>query len=115
MTEEPALPATGGARRAQQMTEEPALPATGGARRAQQTIAHELGDLLFALANLGRFVNVHPEEALRGAIRRFESRFHHVEARLREQGRTPREATLAEMDGHWDEAKRLEKARKTPS
>jgi ATP diphosphatase len=108
-------PPPGGTRRAEQMTEEPALPATGGARRAQQTIAHELGDLLFALANLGRFVNVHPEEALRGAIRRFESRFHHVEARLREQGRTPREATLAEMDGHWDEAKRLEKARKTPS
>jgi tetrapyrrole methylase family protein / MazG family protein len=75
---------------------------------ADEHVQHELGDLLFALANLGRFTKVHPEEALRGAVRRFESRFHHVEQRLREQDRTPREATLAEMDRHWDEAKRLE-------
>jgi uncharacterized protein YabN with tetrapyrrole methylase and pyrophosphatase domain len=53
---------------------------------------------------------VHPEEALRGAVRRFESRFHHVEERLQAQGRSPREATLAEMDGLWDEAKRQEKS-----
>ena len=74
----------------------------------QERIAAELGDLLFALANLGRFVKVHPEEALRGTLRRFESRFHHVEARLREAGRTPRESTLAEMDRFWEEAKKLE-------
>ena len=65
----------------------------------------ELGDLLFALANLGRFVKVHPEEALRGALRRFENRFHHVEARLAGQGRSPRESSLPEMDAFWDEAK----------
>ena len=65
----------------------------------------ELGDLLFALANLGRFVKVHPEEALRGTLRRFEGRFHHIEARLAEQGRTPRDSTLPEMDALWDEAK----------
>jgi tetrapyrrole methylase family protein / MazG family protein len=41
-------------------------------------IEDELGDLLFALANLGRFVKVHPEEALRGTLRKFESRFHHI-------------------------------------
>lgn len=72
-------------------------------------IEHELGDMLFALANLGRWVKVHPEEALRGTLRRFESRFHHIEARLSEQGRSPRESNLAEMDGLWDEAKALEK------
>ena len=71
---------------------------------------HELGDLLFALANLGRVLKAHPEEALRGAVRRFESRFHHIEERLREQGHSPREATLAEMDRLWDEAKRREKS-----
>ena len=70
----------------------------------------ELGDVLFALANLGRFLKVHPEEALRGAVRRFESRFHYIEDRLREQGRSPRDATLAEMDRLWDEAKRREKS-----
>jgi uncharacterized protein YabN with tetrapyrrole methylase and pyrophosphatase domain len=46
---------------------------------------------------------------LRGSVRRFEARFHHIEDRLREQGRTPREATLQEMDRYWDEAKRGEK------
>ncbi len=66
----------------------------------------ELGDLLFALANLGRFAKVHPEEALRGTIRRFEARFHHIEARLHEQGREPKTSNLAEMDALWDEAKR---------
>ena len=65
----------------------------------------ELGDLLFALANLGRFVKVHPEEALRGTIRRFEARFHHIEARLLEQGKEPKTSNLAEMDGLWNEAK----------
>jgi MazG family protein len=82
---------------------------------ARKRVEHELGDLLFALANLGRFVKVHPEEALRGAVRRFEARFHHVEARLREQGRTPRESTLQEMDRYWEEAKALERGRKTSS
>jgi ATP diphosphatase len=81
----------------------------------RERVEQELGDLLFALANLGRFVKTHPEEALRGALRRFESRFHHVEERLREQGRTPRESTLAEMDRYWDEAKALEASRKTSS
>ena len=73
-------------------------------------VEHELGDLLFALANLGRFLKIHPEEALRGSVRRFEARFHHIEDRLREQGRTPRESTLQEMDRYWDEAKRREKS-----
>jgi tetrapyrrole methylase family protein / MazG family protein len=87
-----------------------AAPSSAAAHHLHGRVEDELGDLLFALANLGRFLKVHPEEALRGAVRRFESRFHRVEERLREQGRTPREATLAEMDRLWDEAKRLEKS-----
>jgi MazG family protein len=87
-----------------------AAPQDEDAHRLHGRVEHELGDLLFALANLGRFLKVHPEEALRGSVRRFESRFHHVEERLREEGRTPREATLAEMDRYWDEAKRREKS-----
>jgi tetrapyrrole methylase family protein/MazG family protein len=75
----------------------------------QKEIEHELGDLLFALANLGRFVKAHPEEALRAAVRRFETRFHHIEDRLREAGRTPRESTLEEMDRYWNEAKLRER------
>src|SRR5690242_11087373 len=70
-------------------------------------IEAELGDLLFAVANLGRWVKVHPEEALRGTLRRFEARFHYIEEKLRERGRTPRESNLAEMDALWNEAKKV--------
>jgi len=83
-------------------------PGAGEPDRAR--IEAELGDLLFSLANLGRFLHVHPEEALRGTVRRFESRFHHVEARLAGQGRGPREASLEEMDALWNEAKEAERA-----
>ena len=73
-------------------------------------VEHELGDLLFAVANLGRWVKTHPEEALRGTLRRFESRFRHIEHKLAERGKSPRESTLAEMDALWDEAKAMEKS-----
>ena len=76
----------------------------------RQRIEQELGDLLFAAANLGRWVKVHPEEALRGTLRRFESRFHHIERRLAARGSSPQKTTLLEMDALWDEAKELEKS-----
>ncbi len=77
---------------------------------APQRIEHELGDLLFAVANLGRWLKAHPEEALRGTLRRFESRFQHIERALAERGKSPRESTLAEMDALWNEAKEREKS-----
>src|SRR5207245_9356914 len=83
-----------------------AAPDSAAAHDTHGRVEHELGDLLFALANLGRFLKVHPEEALRGAVRRFEARFHHIEERLRAQGHSPREAKLAEQDRRWDAAKR---------
>ena len=86
------------------------LEPANGTAPDRARIEAEMGDLLFSIANLGRFVQVHPEEALRGTVRRFESRFHHIEARLAEQGRTPRDSNLAEMDGLWKEAKDLERA-----
>jgi len=73
-------------------------------------VEHELGDLLFAAANLGRWVKAHPEDALRGTLRRFESRFHHVERELAARGKSPRDSTLAEMDALWNEAKEWEKS-----
>ncbi|MBS2025255.1 MAG: nucleoside triphosphate pyrophosphohydrolase [Deltaproteobacteria bacterium] len=73
---------------------------------AQARIEDELGDLLFAVANLGRHAKAHPEEALRGTMRKFERRFHYIEARLAEQGKGPRDVGLKEMDALWDEAKR---------
>lgn len=85
------------------------LKPADGAEPDRQRIEEEMGDLLFSIANLGRFVKVHPEEALRGTVRRFEGRFHHIEARLAEGNRTPRDSTLTEMDTLWTEAKYLER------
>jgi tetrapyrrole methylase family protein/MazG family protein len=69
-------------------------------------IEAELGDILFSLVNLARFVKVNPEEALRRSTNRFIDRFHLVEAQATEQGRTLMDMTLAEMDMLWEEAKR---------
>ena len=69
----------------------------------------ELGDLLFAIVNLGRFLSINPEEALRKTINRFQQRFGYVEETLHGQGRQMKEATLAEMDALWEEAKLREK------
>lgn len=65
----------------------------------------ELGDVLFAVANLARKLGVDPEQALRGTNRKFERRFRHVETRLAQQGKTPEQVSLEEMDRYWDEAK----------
>ena len=75
-----------------------------------QAVKGEVGDLLFVVANLARHLSVDPEAALRGANAKFERRFAHIEARLGQQGRRPDDASLAEMDALWDEAKRDETA-----
>src|SRR5262245_28493831 len=72
-------------------------------------IANELGDVLFCVVNVCRYLGIDPETALRGANSKFERRFGYVERRLREQGRSAREATLEEMDRLWDEGKEREK------
>ncbi len=66
----------------------------------------EFGDVLFALANLGRHLGIDPETALRGANRRFDRRFRHVEARSNATGRRELDA----LEGFWREAKRDERA-----
>jgi MazG family protein len=86
--------------------------AIASGRRAE--IEHELGDTLFALANLARKLGVAPEEALRGTVGRFISRFTHIEAALAARGAAPGSASLAEMDRLWDEAKGLEDQAKSP-
>lgn len=83
----------------------------GGDRDA---LEHELGDVLFALANLARFIRTPPEDALRQANRRFTQRFHHIEQRLREAGIPFGEASLEQMDRYWDEAKAVEKSLPPP-
>ena len=68
----------------------------------------ELGDLLFAVVNLGRFMSINPEEALRKTIRRFQKRFEYVEQALTDQGRHMNNTSLNDMDLLWEEAKKLE-------
>lgn len=68
----------------------------------------ELGDLLFACANLARHLNVDPEGALRGTNAKFERRFRFIEAALARAGRAPADASLEEMEALWQEAKRSE-------
>lgn len=80
---------------------EPAPNQIGG----QTDIEAELGDILFSLVNLARFVKVNPEEALRQSTNRFIDRFHLVEAQAAEKGTALSDMTLAEMDLLWEEAK----------
>jgi ATP diphosphatase len=68
-------------------------------------ISGELGDVLFAMANLGRHLKVDPDAALRATNEKFRRRFGYVEQALVAEGRTPREATLEEMEALWQEAK----------
>jgi len=77
---------------------------------AQEKVAGEVGDLLFAVANLARHLKVDPEGALRGANAKFERRFAHIEARLAAQGRAPEGASLEDMEALWREAKAIERA-----
>jgi MazG family protein len=79
-----------------------------GARREGDAAAleDEIGDLLFTIVNVARFVKVDPEQALRRTNAKFRRRFSYVEARLVESGKTPKEATLEEMERLWQESKR---------
>jgi tetrapyrrole methylase family protein/MazG family protein len=68
----------------------------------------EAGDLLFVAVNVARFLGADPETALRRSNRKFERRFRYVETKIKSQGRELKDASLAEMDSLWEEAKKLE-------
>ncbi len=80
--------------------------AAGDLDKARQ----ELGDVLFVCANLGRQLDIDPEDALRATNAKFVRRFQYIEARLADAGKTPAQSDLAEMDGLWDAAKAAERA-----
>lgn len=73
-----------------------------------ERIKDELGDVIFALVNLARRLEVDAEAAVRGTNDKFERRFHAVEAGLAKQGRRPEQATLEEMEELWQHAKKGE-------
>ena len=65
----------------------------------------EYGDLMFALVNYSRFIDVNPETALERTNRRFISRFKHLEKAVNAEGKNLHDMTLAEMDVYWEKAK----------
>ena len=72
-------------------------------------VADELGDLIFALVNIGRHVGADPEMALRGTNTKFRNRFSHIEDSLAANGESLEEATLERMEGLWQAAKGIER------
>jgi nucleoside triphosphate diphosphatase len=80
--------------------------ATGGGQARMQD---ELGDLLFALVNLARRLDIDPESALRGTNAKFERRFRRIESLLDERGVKPENSTLDEMEALWVQAKTEER------
>ncbi len=77
----------------------------GAISDAPDAVGEEVGDLLFAVANLARHAGVDPEEALRRANAKFERRFAHVERSVAASGRGWNEMTPADLDTWWNEAK----------
>ena len=73
---------------------------------SQAEMEDELGDLLFVLVNLARFVKVDPEQALRRTNAKFRDRFGYIERKLAERGRKLEDSNLDEMEALWQEAKR---------
>ena len=77
-------------------------------------LEEEFGDLLFALVNYSRFVDVNPEDALEKTNLKFKRRFQYLEEHARKDGKALYDMSLAEMDVYWEEAKQIErKATKT--
>ncbi|WP_117191320.1 nucleoside triphosphate pyrophosphohydrolase [Rhizobium terrae] len=78
-----------------------------GGRR--EKVADELGDLIFALVNIGRHVKADPEEALRGTNTKFRRRFRYIETELEKSSQTLEAATLERMEELWQAAKAIER------
>jgi uncharacterized protein YabN with tetrapyrrole methylase and pyrophosphatase domain len=74
----------------------------------------ELGDLLFVIVNLARFVKVDPEQALRRTNAKFRARFGYIEQRLSQQNRQVSGTNIEELEALWQEAKKYE-AKKLPA
>jgi len=81
------------------------------AQGRQDRMEAELDDLLFAIVNLGRFLSLDPEEALRKTIVRFQSRFNYIEDRLHDKGQQLQNTTLDDLESLWIEAKARENSR----
>jgi ATP diphosphatase len=86
-------------------------PATGAAvdEELHLRLQDEVGDLLFTVVNLARYLAVDPELALRRSNRKFRRRFAHLEQSLREKGTELTQASLEQMEAHWQRSKQSER------
>ena len=80
--------------------------------KTERRIREEIGDLLFVLANVSRFLQINPEEALKKTLKKFISRFHYIERSLQQKGKSLQESNLIEMDRLWEESKKKKKKRR---
>jgi tetrapyrrole methylase family protein/MazG family protein len=76
--------------------------------KTHQEKIHEVGDLLIAITNLARFMNIDPEEALHLSTDRMIKRFSYIEQKSKEMGKSLEDMTLQEMDNLWNEAKKFD-------
>jgi len=81
----------------------------------QQNIEAELGDVLFSLVNVSRFLRLNPEEALRKSTNKFMTRFQYVEAQAIRRGQNMNDCTPQELDLWWEEAKSQESVPSQPT
>jgi tetrapyrrole methylase family protein/MazG family protein len=77
--------------------------------KERRKIEEELGDFLFVVANVGRFLRINPELALKKTLTKFTSRFDYIETSLHQEGRSLHQSNLMEMDRLWNESKKRRK------
>lgn len=74
-------------------------------KQPSERVEEEFGDVLFALINYARFINVNPEDALEKTNKKFIKRFQYIEQKAKEEGRSISDLSLEEMEHYWQEAK----------
>jgi len=74
-----------------------------------EDVREEIGDLLFAVVNVARFLDINPEIALNGTVNKFIKRFHYIESKARSENRDLKDMSLEEMDKYWNDAKKIDK------
>jgi MazG family protein len=87
----------------------------GGQQVGQELRARledEVGDLLFVVVNIARYLSLDPESALKRTNRKFKRRFQWIEEQLREQGKAPQDASMDELEKLWQQAKQQENGEK---
>jgi len=79
--------------------------AEGGDGGRRDRLEDEMGDMLFVIVNIARYLKIDPESALKRANRKFKSRFQYMENELAKEGKTVDQVSLDEMEALWQKAK----------